>query len=341
MTIKCAWAAIDEHGNARGGQKGDQTGREVHTGPWYDFGQNCIIRPKNKDLADKLATVMEALANNDAVGYDQSKRLTLYRELAALDFNYKKLKTKCATDCSAMVAASLNVCGVKVSPNLWTGNLWACVKPSGKFTRLSDTYYLRTGDYLKRGDIILNEQTHVIVALEDGIQVAYRESRFTTSGIIAPKSLVKGERFTIGGTVKSNAQLVAVEAGVQDVKGNWQKGAHAVRSVTGFSYNLLHMDEEVRFRKLAAGTYYYRVFALDKNKTQKRVVNRKFTVVAQRAKKSYKAIAQEIYTGKCSLDGYKTWGTGATRKARLKEAGYTADEIKKIQAIVDELMGAK
>lgn len=341
MATLCVWAAIDERGKARGGQKGDQTGREVHTGPWYDFGQNCVIRPKNKDLADKLATVMEALANNDAVGYDQSNRLTLYRELEKLDFNYKKLKTKCATDCSALVAASLNVCGVKVSPNLWTGNLWACVQPSGKFTRLADTKYTRSGDWLKRGDIILNEQTHVIVALEDGIQVAYRESKFTTSGIIAPKTIVKGDRFTIGGTVKSNAQLVTVEAGVQDLKGNWNKNAHAIRSVTGFSYNLQHMDAEIRFRKLPAGDYYYRVFALDKNKTQKRVVNRKFTVTPTRAKKSYKAIAQEIYKGTCSLDGYKTWGTGATRKARLKEAGYTADEIKKIQAIVDELMGAK
>ena len=45
--------------------------------------------------------------------------------------------------------------------------------------------------------------------------------------------------------------------------------------------------------------------------------------------KDYKIIAQEIIQGK--------WGNGEVRKARLKKAGYTLEEIAKIQSIVNEL----
>lgn len=45
--------------------------------------------------------------------------------------------------------------------------------------------------------------------------------------------------------------------------------------------------------------------------------------------KDYKTIAQEVLNGK--------WGNGDIRKARLKRAGYSDDEIKKIQSIVNDL----
>ena len=45
--------------------------------------------------------------------------------------------------------------------------------------------------------------------------------------------------------------------------------------------------------------------------------------------KDYKTIAQEVFAGK--------WGNGEYRKARLKAAGYTQEEIAKIQAIVNDM----
>ena len=79
--IKCGWASQDERGRASGGKAGDQTGREVKTGSWYNFGQNCVIRFKKADEGRKFARVIKSLCNNDCVGYDQSQRTTLYEEL--------------------------------------------------------------------------------------------------------------------------------------------------------------------------------------------------------------------------------------------------------------------
>ena len=166
--IKCGWASQDERGRASGGKAGDQTGREVKVGNWYNFGQNCVIRFKNADEGRKFARVIKSLCNNDCVGYDQSQRTTLYEELKKQAFDYTKLKTKCETDCSAMIAAALACIGVKISKNAWTGNLVPMCRATGKFTFHTDAKYLTSDKYLKTGDIILNTAAHVITALEDG-----------------------------------------------------------------------------------------------------------------------------------------------------------------------------
>lgn len=46
-------------------------------------------------------------------------------------------------------------------------------------------------------------------------------------------------------------------------------------------------------------------------------------------KKSVSDIALEIYNGKCSDSRWSTWGTGNTRRDRLKAAGYNPDAVQK------------
>ena len=51
-------------------------------------------------------------------------------------------------------------------------------------------------------------------------------------------------------------------------------------------------------------------------------------------KKSAAEIAKEIYRGTCSDSRWSTWGNGATRVNRLKQAGYDPSEV---QAEVNKL----
>lgn len=64
MGTLCGWASIDENGKATGGQKGDQTGREVRTGNWYSFGQTVVLRFKDRNKATKAA-IDTPESNND------------------------------------------------------------------------------------------------------------------------------------------------------------------------------------------------------------------------------------------------------------------------------------
>lgn len=336
MTIICAWAAWDENHHARGGAAGDQTGGEVHTGPWWYFGQNCVLRPRNNAIADRIADVMEKAAKNNNIGYDQSNRLSFYEALKAAHWDPSKITRKVETDCSAMTAAAINAAGVKISPNAWTGNLWECVKPSGKFERLTGTEYTHTDANLKRGDIILNEAEHVIVALEDGANM--RESGFRTHNMVTPSSIVKGTPFVISGTVRSNCALSSVTVGVVNKDTHkWEPVAHVKKKTGGTAFDVSTVDPEIHFAKLGVGTYFYRVIARDIRGTQKRLINKQFSVLLKAPMKSTAAIAREIYRGECSDKRWSTWGTGATRRARLKAAGYTPKEIKEIQEKVNAM----
>lgn len=62
---KCVKASINERGGVTGGQPGDQTGREIYIGRYYNYPWDCVLRyrpsekaaEKSDDEADKPCTV--------------------------------------------------------------------------------------------------------------------------------------------------------------------------------------------------------------------------------------------------------------------------------------------
>ena len=171
MQVRCAWAAISETGGVNG-RKGDQTGGEVRVGQWYQFGQNVVLRCKDKNKAAQMAKYMEAVAKNPHVGYGQADRLTLYYAWKKVGWNNpEKIADYCNTDCSQLVSTVCIAVGYNISPTNWTGSLKTALKGTGAFQVLTAAKWLTSSDYIEKGDIILNEASHVIMALENGPKV--------------------------------------------------------------------------------------------------------------------------------------------------------------------------
>lgn len=169
MAVKCVFAAIDERGELRHGEAGDQNHKEVLIAPYYQFGQNMVLRPKTKVLANKMVSAGKWLANSDLVGYDMAQRTSLYEAVQKVGFkDYRNLKEHCETDCSAFIGVLANIAGVEVSKDIWTGNMKNELLKTDKFELLTDTKYLISDEYLKKGDIVLNEESHVVLVCEDG-----------------------------------------------------------------------------------------------------------------------------------------------------------------------------
>ena len=61
-----------------------------------------------------------------------------------------------------------------------TSNLRDCCLATGQFNALSGQQYTRQKDYLKRGDILLNESAHVVIVLSDGKKVEKNNETVTT-----------------------------------------------------------------------------------------------------------------------------------------------------------------
>lgn len=109
-----AWASIDEHGHAKGGEAGNQTGKELKVGYYYDFGQNVCVRFTSRYTRKAAAIIAAALAECDNIGYDQGERGTLYALAKANDWKIEKLlkaleNKKVECDCSSFVATVINL----------------------------------------------------------------------------------------------------------------------------------------------------------------------------------------------------------------------------------------
>lgn len=108
-------ASINEKGGIKGGKTGDQTGREICVRSYYDKPWDYVLRYPDAVLADEYTKKAEAIAADDAHGYDQINR-------NGPDF-----------DCSSLVCHVVESVGIPVRQNgaSYTGNMKAAFVKCG------------------------------------------------------------------------------------------------------------------------------------------------------------------------------------------------------------------
>lgn len=168
--VKIGHASSDENGNSKNGTAGDQTSKEVYTRDWYlrSKGWTHVIRPKDADIAERIAKAMEDACLNDCIGYDQNQRTTLYEQAKKVHFDIPKITVKCECDCSSLVAVCVMAAGIDVSKDMYTGNELEILKKTGQFEILTDKKYTDSSDNLRRGDILLGAG-HTAIVLSNGV----------------------------------------------------------------------------------------------------------------------------------------------------------------------------
>ena len=212
MAVLIAHASIDENNRAKGGQAGDQTGKEVCIREWYNKPWNVMIRFNDPVMASKVADCMEMAAANIYIGYDQNQRNTLLTKARKFNYDVSKVKEPCETDCSALVSVACMYAGISESALTYNGNclttrtLRAGLKATGEVSVFTTIPYLAKPDKLKRGDILLKEGSHVVVVVK-----------------------------TNDAPLKKSAQEVAQE--IVQGKGNWGNGIERRIRLTEAGYN--------------------------------------------------------------------------------------------------------
>lgn len=224
MSVKIGHASIGEDGKARGGQAGDQTGKEVCTRNWYKNGWTVLLRP-DAQYADKMARACEAGCANAGIGYDMNQRNTLHTEAQKYDYNLSRVGT-CETDCSAFMTVCAIAGGVKELE--YTGNaptthtMRKVFRSTGKFTMLTDKKYLDSDEYLLRGDILVKEGSHTVMVLSNGSKAVPTPSDLDGKDIRTVSALNLNARVQKMGTV-----LFVLNAGemvnVVEEKDGWCK----------------------------------------------------------------------------------------------------------------------
>ena len=167
-----AWASIGENGKAVGGIRGDQTGKEVKVGYYYNFGQNIVIRFRDVEKGRKLGKIAKWLANSNILGYNQHDRESFYNECQKRGWNWKVIKRDikkgkfppCNTDCSAFAAACINiVMEMRVVACFTTGTMYHnCIERNAN---LFKSYLISKMETIgwRKGDMPLKAYKHVII----------------------------------------------------------------------------------------------------------------------------------------------------------------------------------
>lgn len=171
MANKFAWASIGENGKTTGGKKGDQTGKEVKVGDYYNFGQDKVIRLRNVAKGRKLAEIAKFLANDNRVGYNQSDRISLFNACKAYGWNWTKIKKaikdgtfpKCNTDCSSFYATCVNIVygKEKLPSDCTTSNLVSRCTVTNKVNFKLTKYF--PPKKWQKGDAPIKEGKHIII----------------------------------------------------------------------------------------------------------------------------------------------------------------------------------
>lgn len=309
MSIKLSNCGHDENGRYAGGKAGDQTGTEYQIINWYKRPWLCVLRFEDEKIANMISDLATKAAKNDMIGYDQgtagnsNDRYTFWEQLKANGYDPAKIKKACESDCSASTAAIVKSAGYLlgnknlqgVSIYLTTHNMRQALKNAGAKV-LTDQKYLTSAQYLKPGDILLNDDHHVAVAVSRTVS--------TNSGTTVAKNyLSKGDSGSEVSTMQKMLIKVGYSCGAAGADGDFGSGTdEALRKFQ--KENGLTVDGQYGPNSKAKLTALY---------------NKKTATVS--TKKDTATVANEVIVGK--------WGSGEERKKKLTAAGYNYDTIQK------------
>lgn len=209
MSVIIGSARLNEKGTTTGGAAGDQTKGEVSTQAWYLHSKGWIvIRAKDKAIAEKIAQNMQAICDNDNIGYCQSHRGSLTTAAKPFRYDASKVTAKVETDCSEAVRNCVLYAGITVN-SFTTANEKSVLGATGKFEVLTADMYCKSSDYLQRGDILVTKtKGHTVVVLSNGSKASNGTSSSAAAATTTMKiDSAKSKMVSLAGSYKTTTNL--------------------------------------------------------------------------------------------------------------------------------------
>jgi hypothetical protein len=273
-TIKIGQASISEHGTTNG-EAGDSTSKEVYIIDNYNISNidpYIVLRPKTDNLASASVNACIAGCNNDNIGYSQAGRNTLYSLAKELNFDLSSVGL-CNTDCSAFMTVCALAGGARItygSNAPTTSNMRTRFSKSGDYKVLTDSKYTTMTDYLKAGDILVHENIHAVMVLENGSKYQSEVDELDTTfnlqtyNVLAKVSDISNTSATIN--IKAITQLNEAENIVSNK--NWLYILEYKKLPKGTASRQNIVNNKVVLTNLTENTcYMYRIIVKDGDTT--------------------------------------------------------------------------
>ncbi len=187
VAVRIGHASISEKGTVNG-TKGDQTGGEVCTRPWYSKPWDFMAVHPDESIRERHAQAVEAACANDNIGYGQSDRNTLNSLAKANGYDLSKVG-KCNCDCSSLqhVAAVASGSGAIYGSNGWTTSTMKSALQKLGYKIITDATYLTSSSYCVRGAVYVKVSSHTVCGLDNGVN--YKKTLAKAGGLASAPSI--------------------------------------------------------------------------------------------------------------------------------------------------------
>lgn len=259
----------------------------------YTYRITASDEKKTQVLYEEAFKVKAAAAKTEVVAAAASTPAvtteTITTETAQT--NLSSLKIKNATepgdvrlgkgfDVRGIISSNKKIASVKVSITDQDGNE---VQAQSAEPKKKSYDLINLDKYIKFGSLALGNYTYTVSATDSTQTLDLVRKEFTVvkastlkiKSYTYPENIEAGKSFTITGKIKSNKKISKVWITITDESG--KKVISVSAKPKKKSYNLKKLDSKVKFGKLAAGKYTYKVTAKD-SEQKLTLVKKTFTV---------------------------------------------------------------
>lgn len=149
------------------------TDRGLIISNWYNKPWTFVLRPKRREMAEKMVTACRQIIASGKVGYSQQYRNSLWKALKSAGFDPLRLEGRSFCDCSSLMAVCANLGGSSINLDGVNAPTTRTMKErfmaTGDFDLLTDAKFTHSSDYLKAGDVLDVPNSHTVMALNDGL----------------------------------------------------------------------------------------------------------------------------------------------------------------------------
>ena len=154
----------------------------------------------------------------------------------------------------------------------------------------------------------------IAAMMTSGVFTFAASSNVSIKNYKAPSSIKAGKSFSVKGTISSNTTIKRVEIGIAKSSGGWTSYKYDNKKVNSKSFNVKKADSKLKFGKLGAGTYYYRIYAHTSDGVCHTVLNKKFSVTGKSSSGNGASVSSMRYPGTI------TKGNGFIVKGKVKSS---------------------
>lgn len=222
-------ARSDERGKITGGKAGDQTSREVGTQEYYMHSKGWVLlRAKDSDIGNGIASAMIDACANENIGYDQSQRdsiVSLFKKTKKLS----EIDKACECDCSKLIQLCVWEATGKDPGNFTTWNAVSILDKTGYFEPAVD---VDKDTVLYDGDILCTKtKGHIVAVTEGKKRTKKKEEKYVTTANLHIRSGAGTDNDSIG-VLKNGTTCTVLKKGFDVGKTEWFKVK--ANGLTGF-----------------------------------------------------------------------------------------------------------